>query len=86
MNLLNHMSIDGIMVVGMTILLISGVFDLSVGSVMSLSGILTIYLQQYGVLVSVLGGVAVGLVVGLINGVLATVELEYRRSSPLWER
>jgi len=73
LNLLNHMSIDGIMVVGMTILLISGVFDLSIGSVMSLSGIVTIYLQKQGILVSVLGGVAVGLVVGMINGVLATV-------------
>jgi ribose transport system permease protein len=73
LNLLNHMSIDGIMVVGMTVLLISGVFDLSIGSVMSLAGITTIFLQPQGTLISLIGGVFVGLVVGLINGILATV-------------
>jgi ribose transport system permease protein len=73
LNLLNHMSIDGIMVVGMTVLLISGVFDLSIGSVMSLAGITTIFLQPQGTLLSLLGGALVGLVVGLINGILATV-------------
>jgi ribose transport system permease protein len=55
---------------GMMILLISGVFDLSVGSVMGLAGALTAILAAGGVPVvyAILVGLVTGLVFGFVNG------------------
>lgn len=69
-SILDHVTIQGIMAAGMTILLISGSFDLSVGSVLAMSGIATIMLQRYGMLVSISGGLLTGVVIGAINGAL----------------
>ncbi|MHB8279127.1 MAG: ABC transporter permease [Candidatus Humimicrobiaceae bacterium] len=69
-SILDHATIQGIMAAGMTILLISGSFDLSVGSVLAMSGIATIMLQRYGMLVSISGGLLTGVVIGAINGAL----------------
>jgi ribose transport system permease protein len=54
----------------MTVLLISGSFDLSIGSVMAFTGIIIIMLQPYGFFVSILGGVIVGTLIGVLNGLL----------------
>jgi ribose transport system permease protein len=59
----------------MTMLLISGNFDLSVGSVMALSGIAAAWLMVKGHMsppIGVLGGLAVGAVAGSINGLVVT--------------
>ena len=58
--------------IGMTVLLISGVFDLSVGSVMGLAGVVTsIFLaRNTPVPISLLLGLGIGLVFGVINGAL----------------
>ncbi|MCL5771321.1 MAG: ABC transporter permease, partial [Actinobacteria bacterium] len=69
-SLLDHVTIQGIMSAGMTILLISGSFDLSVGSVLAMSGIATIMLQRYGMFVSILAGLLTGVIIGAINGAL----------------
>lgn len=69
-SILDHQAIQGIMAAGMTILLISGSFDLSVGSVLAMSGIVTIMLQPYGMFVSILGGLITSLIIGAINGFL----------------
>src|SRR5262249_58205215 len=37
---LNNMAVDGILAVGMMMLMVGGVFDLSVGSMMSMTGVL----------------------------------------------
>lgn len=71
LKVLDHVSINGLMAAGMTILLVSGSFDLSIGSVMALTGIVIVLLQPFGMAVSVVGGVLVGLLVGALNGVLA---------------
>ncbi len=71
-NLFSHSAIYGILAVGMTILMVSGVFDLSIGAVMALSGIIAIILQPYGLIISLIGGLMVGIIVGLINGLLVT--------------
>ena len=68
-------SMEGMVTIGMTLLLITGAFDLSVGAVMALSGIVTASLivslhLPYGV--AFLGGLGVGLIVGFINGTLVT--------------
>ncbi|MBU4293064.1 MAG: ABC transporter permease, partial [Actinobacteria bacterium] len=68
---LEHATIIGIMAAGMTVLLISGSFDLSVGSVMAFTGIVTIMLQKpLGLFLSVLIGLIAGTMVGVINGLL----------------
>ena len=63
---------NAIMSVGMVILLISGVFDLSVGSVMGLAGALSAILSAAGVPTawSILVGLGTGVVFGLFNGAL----------------
>lgn len=72
-NLFSNSAIYAILAVGMTVLMVSGVFDLSIGSVMALSGIIAIILQPYGLIISLSGGILVGIVVGLINGLLVTL-------------
>lgn len=58
--------------VGMTFVLITGGIDLSVGSVMGLSGAVAGYCLVHGmnVVVAVVAGLAVGAVTGLVNGLL----------------
>lgn len=64
----------GIIVVGMTFLLVSGGFDLSVGSVLALTGTVLALLVVKGLAVPValLASAGVGALVGLINGILVT--------------
>lgn len=65
----------GILAVGMMILLVSGVFDISIGSTLAFSGIVAgILVKDIGTspLVAVLAGITTGLVVGAINGLIIT--------------
>ena len=64
------MSNDGIVVVGMTIVLVLGGLDLSVGSVLGLSCMTAAYLGQHGVTIwiAALLAVAVAALCGYING------------------
>ena len=59
----------------MMLVLIIGMFDLSVGSIMGLSGIVCAYLlgNQMSITVSVLAGLGTGILIGLINGLLVAV-------------
>lgn len=61
-----------IIAIGMMLLMIMGMFDLSVGSVMCLSGVVTAYLlsRKMGIFISVSGGLLAGAVIGAINGTL----------------
>ncbi|HUW18172.1 MAG TPA: ABC transporter permease [Sedimentisphaerales bacterium] len=70
--MLLSLSDQSIIAVGMTILLISGGFDLSVGSTVALSGAVTaIWLSQgMPVPVAILLGLGVGVLIGLINGLI----------------
>jgi ribose transport system permease protein len=63
---------EGIVAIGMMLLLITGVFDLSVGSVMCFGGIITGMSLNSGlsVIVSIALGLLTGAAVGLINGIL----------------
>ena len=68
-------AMEGIVVVGMVMLLISGNFDLSVGSVMALSGIASAALMVNAHMpppVAVLGGLMVGAATGTVNGFVVT--------------
>jgi ribose/xylose/arabinose/galactoside ABC-type transport system permease subunit len=65
----------GILTIGMMILMVSGVFDLSVGSTMAFSGIIAgtiIKLWGGPPLVAFFGGIGAGVLVGAINGLVIT--------------
>jgi ribose transport system permease protein len=66
-NLLRAASIMGIVSVGMTFVILCGSIDLSVSSVLSLSGYFFIYYSQKSPVLSILVPLVVGIIVGLIN-------------------
>jgi len=77
-NVLRQVSIVGIIALGMTFVIISGGIDLSVGSVLAVSGVIILVSQNYGmpIPVSILFGCLTGTVIGLINGlVIANAKL-----------
>ena len=72
LNILKTVSIEAIIAFGMTIVIISGGVDLSVGATMSLSGIVAIKMMQtFPVWISIVCALLVGILIGFINGFLA---------------
>lgn len=70
-NILNQISIYGIVACGMTFAIICGEFDLSVGSLLAVTTIVFIdSAKNYGFVVAVTMALAIGVVVGIINGFL----------------
>lgn len=72
-NVARQVSIIAIMALGMTVVIIAGGIDLSVGSVMGLSGVFAATLMMHynlPVFVGALGGVIVGGALGLFNGAI----------------
>ena len=73
LNVLTNASIVGIVGVGMTLAIAAGMFDLSVGSTAAFAGCVTLSLvPEYGVLPSVVAGLASGALIGLFNGLIIT--------------
>lgn len=72
MAILLSLSIESIVVIGMTILMVSGGFDLSVGSTVALSSAVTAMSMTSGVpiVVSIFLGLCVGTVIGIANGLI----------------
>jgi ribose transport system permease protein len=71
-NVLRQMSINLIIAVGMTLCIISGGVDLSVGSVGIMAGSLcgVILVSTNNILLGIMAGVIAGLIFGLFNGIL----------------
>jgi ribose transport system permease protein len=70
-NVLRSASFVGVAAVGMTIAIISGTFDLSVGSLLALAAVSTVWIgSHFGTLPSIVAGLVVGILVGSINGFL----------------
>ena len=70
-NVIEYLSINGLMAVGMALLMIARAFDISIGSTMVLAGTVTVLaLQHVPVPAAVLAGLSAGVIVGTINGVL----------------
>jgi ribose/xylose/arabinose/galactoside ABC-type transport system permease subunit len=71
-NILLEISVTGILAVGQTFVIATGGIDLSVGSTVSLAGLVAAYMMQGGGnwFLAILAAVAVGAGVGIINGVL----------------
>jgi ribose transport system permease protein len=73
-NIIDQSALDGILVVSMTILLITGNFDLSVGATAGLAGATgLIVANSHGILLGGLAALGIGAGVGVINGVLVQV-------------
>jgi ribose/xylose/arabinose/galactoside ABC-type transport system permease subunit/ABC-type sugar transport system substrate-binding protein len=68
------MSLDGLIAIGMTFIIITGGFDLSVGSIFAFGGLVVGSLLQsgYPIPVAIVGGILSGAVVGYINGTVIT--------------
>ena len=64
---------DGIVVVGMTIVMIAGGFDLSVGAVMAMGGVAGVVLLTYGIVAAIAGAAFFGGLSGLLSGTLVTL-------------
>jgi ribose transport system permease protein len=80
--ILLNLSIDTIVAVGMMLLLISGAFDLSVGSIVAFTGCLTAYLMHFHglpVAVALAGGMFGAFLIGFINGYL----IAYQNINPM---
>jgi ribose transport system permease protein len=73
-SVMRSFSLTAIMAVGMTMVIITGGIDLSVGSLMGLSGLLTAMMIQAGLPVelAVVGGLLSGCGLGLANGLMIT--------------
>jgi len=66
-------AVINIMALGMTMIIISGGIDLSVGSILSLSGLLgTMTMEKHGIPLGMVVGVVTGMLCGLFNGTLTT--------------
>lgn len=71
MNILLQSSVNGMLALGMTYLMINGFFDLSVGTVMGFTAALTVGLQSVGGLqLSIPAALLAGSAIGAINGFL----------------
>ncbi|MBN1900487.1 ABC transporter permease [Candidatus Sumerlaeota bacterium] len=72
MAILLSLSIESIVVIGMTILMVSGGFDLSVGSTVALCSAVTAMSMTSGipVVVSIFIGLFLGVLIGVVNGLI----------------
>jgi ABC-type xylose transport system permease subunit len=73
LNVLRQGSFVGVAAIGMTIAIISGTFDLSVGTALALVAWISIWVAaRAGVAAAIAVGLAVGMLVGLFNGMLVS--------------
>ena len=71
-NILRQISVNGIVACGMTVCIMSGCYDLSVGSIVSMTGVFAILAVNAGVsdILCVLIGLGIGIAAGIFNGAL----------------
>lgn len=74
LNVARQVSINAIISVGMTLVILTGGIDLSVGSILALSGSITAGLMAGGtsLVVALIAGIAIGSLLGIVNGLLVT--------------
>ncbi len=73
-NILRQTSINAIIAVGMTFVILTGGIDLSVGTTFAFSGAISAYLigSGYNPVVGLLAGLLVGCLIGVTNGLIIT--------------
>jgi ribose transport system permease protein len=72
LNIATQVSFDIPLALALTLVLIAGGIDLSIGSVLSMSAALTMGLQPHGTWLAVVVALCFGPLIGLINGLLVT--------------
>lgn len=73
MNVARQATPIAIMAIGITFVLCTGEIDLSIGSTVALSSVITaMLLRDFNIYVALLGGLSIGAIIGLINGLLTT--------------
>ncbi|HLK95411.1 MAG TPA: ABC transporter permease [Nocardioidaceae bacterium] len=72
LNVARAVSINAILAAGLTLIILTGGIDLSVGSIVAVSGVGAVLLWSSGTPtpLAVLGGVAIGALAGMVNGAL----------------
>src|SRR5579871_3709325 len=66
-------AVINIMALGMTVVIIAGGIDLSVGSILALAGLLgAMTMEQHGIALGLLAGLIVGAACGVANGLMTT--------------
>jgi ribose transport system permease protein len=74
LNILDQSSALGIIACGGTVVFIAGGFDLSVGAVFGMAGVISAMLEpQLGVAGSLIMGLLLGIGIGILNGLVVTV-------------
>lgn len=73
-NVIRQISINGILAIGMTLIIITGGIDLSVGSQVALTGAVVAGLLSSGtsIALAIIVGLAAGALIGFINGTIIT--------------
>ena len=72
-NVLMQGAVMTVIAIGMTYVIVCGGFDLSVGSVVALSGCISaMVMLEFGIVPGIVAGIAVGAGVGLLNGIIVT--------------
>ncbi|PWK16037.1 sugar ABC transporter permease [Tumebacillus permanentifrigoris] len=66
-NITLQIAVNGILAVGMTMVILTGGIDLGVGSVVGLTGVVLGMTQGYGVVPAILATLATGIIIGLWN-------------------
>ena len=75
---LSNNSMVALVALGMTLVIITGGVDLSVGSVVALASVVAARLSPFGLWTALLGGILVGTLVGLFNGlVIARLKIPF---------
>jgi len=72
LNITRQISINLIIAIGMTFVILSGEIDLSVGSIAALAGVATgsVIVSTSSIFLGIVAGIFVGVLVGLLNGIL----------------
>ena len=73
-NILRQTSVNGIIATGMTFVILTGGIDLSVGSILAISGAVCASLLASGqnIIIAVLAALIIGAMVGFLNGFIIT--------------
>lgn len=69
-NVLVQSAFVGFLAIGMTLIMINGNIDLSVGSILAFCGCLAVGLQEYGLVVAIGSALLAGIGLGLLNGLV----------------
>ena len=73
-NILRQTSVNGIIAAGMTFVILTGGIDLSVGSILAISGAVcaSLLVSGKGIAIAILAALVIGTLVGFLNGFIIT--------------